>query len=148
MFILVFFMPLIVGPGLKQINNATCLQGQTVRSVLTPSGPLPAVLSSFSDSLLFSSEKNNLYLLYRFTCFCEHVTVEQRNLMEFQREKSLFCYQRMLAVILGPVLLAFPSLLHNVKNSIAGQYENIELLMRSHSICYSLNSRRQRILLC
>lgn len=68
--------------------------------------------------------------------------------MEFQREKSLFCYQRMLAVILGPVLLAFPSLLHNVKNSIAGQYENIELLMQSHSICYSLNSRRQRILLC
>lgn len=49
-----FFFPvrlihLIFGMGPKQINNATCLQGQTVRSVLTPSGPLPSVLSSFSD---------------------------------------------------------------------------------------------------
>lgn len=79
---------LISGQGPKHINNATCLQGQTVRNVLTPSGPLPSVLSSFSHSILFSLEENNAAVsVHMFLWTCDNLAAGSRGIPE--GEKSL-----------------------------------------------------------
>lgn len=97
---------------LNQIKNPACLQGQTVWNVSVPwLWVAHCCLSSphFCETFLFSTEKNNTVVS---VCMCSQTHAD--------------CYNNMLTTIFGPNS-GISITLHNVSNSRAGPYKNIEL---------------------